>query len=158
MSDTTKQVATSELVIERTFDAPRDLVWQAFTDPDQISQWFGPVGYSVPRETVEVDLRVGGHQRLMMVPDDESYPPGGPSDGIFDEVVEPSLLVTHEDMNEEMAALFGTSRMTTRIELHDEDGRTRLVLRQGPYSEDFVGNAREGWGSSFTKLDTLLAE
>ncbi len=48
MSDTTKQAATSELVIERTFDAPRELVWKAFTDPDQISQWFGPVGYSVP--------------------------------------------------------------------------------------------------------------
>ena len=148
----------TDLHIERVFDAPRELVWKAFTDPDQISQWFGPVGYSVPRESVEVDLRVGGHQKLTMVPDDPSWPAGGPSDGIFDEIVENELLVIHEDLSGEMAELFGTTRLDLRVELHDEgDGKTRLVIHQGPYKDDFVGNAREGWGSSFTKLDALLA-
>ena len=47
MTDTT--TATEELVITRVFDAPRELVYRAFTDPDQLAQWFGPVGYSVPR-------------------------------------------------------------------------------------------------------------
>jgi hypothetical protein len=56
-----------------------------------------------------------------------------------------------------MAELFGAERITMRIELHDEEGKTRLVLRQGPYKDDFVGNARDGWNSSFTKLDALLA-
>jgi uncharacterized protein YndB with AHSA1/START domain len=147
----------TELHIERVFDAPRELVWKAFTDPDQISQWFGPVGYSVPRDSVDIDLRVGGHQRLTMVPDDPSYPPGGPSEGIFEEVVENELLVAREDLSGEMAELFGADRITLRIELHDEEGKTRLVLRQGPYKDDFVGNARDGWNSSFTKLDALLA-
>ena len=147
----------TELHIERVFDAPRELVWKAFTDPDQISQWFGPVGYSVPRDSVDIDLRVGGHQRLTMVPDDPSYPPGGPSEGVFEEVVENELLVAHEDLSGEMAELFGAERITMRIELHDEEGKTRLVLRQGPYKDDFVGNARDGWNSSFTKLDALLA-
>jgi uncharacterized protein YndB with AHSA1/START domain len=147
----------TELHIERVFDAPRELVWKAFTDPDQISQWFGPVGYSVPRDTVDIDLRVGGHQRLTMVPDDPSYPPGGASEGTFDEIIENELLVAHEDLEGEMAELFGAERLTLRIELHDEEGKTRLVLRQGPYRDDFAGNARDGWNSSFTKLDTLLA-
>ena len=147
----------TELHIERVFDAPREMVWKAFTDPDQLSRWFGPVGYSVPRETVDIDLRVGGHQRFTMVPDDPSYPPGGPSEGIFEEIVENELLVAHEDLSGEMAELFGAERITLRIELHDEAGKTRLVLHQGPYKDDFVGNAREGWGSSFTKLDALLA-
>ena len=147
----------AELHIERVFDAPRELVWKAFTDPDEIAKWFGPVGYSVPRESVEVDLRVGGHQRLTMVPDDPSYPPGGPSDGVFDEIVENELLVVHEDLDGQMAELFGADRIDLRIELHDENGKTRLVIHQGPYKEDFVGNAREGWNSSFTKLDALLA-
>ena len=147
----------TELHIERVFDAPRELVWKAFTDPDQISQWFGPVGYSVPRDTVDIDLRVGGHQRLTMVPDDPSYPPGGPVNATFDEVVENELLVGHEDLEGEMAELFGAKRLTLRIELHDEEGKTRLVLRQGPYRDDFAGNARDGWNSSFTKLDALLA-
>ncbi|HSJ19037.1 MAG TPA: SRPBCC domain-containing protein [Nocardioidaceae bacterium] len=147
----------TELHIERVLDAPRELVWRAFTDPDEIAKWFGPVGYSVPRESVEVDLRVGGHQKMTMVPDDPSYPPGGPSDGVFDEIVENELLVMHEVLEGEMAELFGTDRLDIRIELHDENAKTRLVVRQGPYSDDFVGNAREGWMSSFTKLDTLLA-
>ena len=150
-------MSTTELVIERTFNAPRELVWKAFTDPDQLAAWFGPVGYSVPRDTVDIDLRVGGHQRFLMVPNDPSLPAAGPVDGTFDEVVEPSLLVAHEDLSDEMAQLFGATRITLRLEFHDEGGKTRLVLRQGPYSEDFVGNAREGWGSSFTKLDDLLA-
>ena len=48
--------------------------------------------------------------------------------------------------------------MTARFEFHDEgDGRTRLVITQGPYSEDIEAMAREGWESSFTKLDALLA-
>lgn len=48
-------------------------------------------------------------------------------------------------------------RVYLRLEFHDEDGKTRLVLRQGPYTEEIEGQARAGWNSSFTKLDTLLA-
>ncbi len=47
--------------------------------------------------------------------------------------------------------------MTLRIEFHDEGGKTRLVLRQGPFTEEMEGMARVGWESSFTKLDDLLA-
>jgi uncharacterized protein YndB with AHSA1/START domain len=148
---------TIELHISRVFDAPRELVYRAFTDPDQLCEWFGPVGYSVPRDTVHLDVRPGGHQRFTMVPDDDSFPPAGPVDGTYDEVIENELLVGHEDLTEEMAAVFGASRMTLRLEFHDEPGgRTRVELRQGPFSEQMSGNAREGWGSSFTKLDRLL--
>jgi uncharacterized protein YndB with AHSA1/START domain len=65
----TEQAAGNELVITRVFDAPRELVYRAFVDPDQIAQWFGPVGFSVPRDTVEVDARSGGYQRFVMVSD-----------------------------------------------------------------------------------------
>jgi uncharacterized protein YndB with AHSA1/START domain len=145
------------LVIERVFDAPPELVWKAFTDPDELARWFGPVGYSVPRESVDLDMRPGGYQRLTMVADDPSYPPGGPVDAVIDEVVENRLIVGHEDLDDEMAALFGSRSMSVRIELHAENGKTRLVLTQGPYSDDFEPNAREGWLSSFSKLDTVLA-
>jgi hypothetical protein len=47
--------------------------------------------------------------------------------------------------------------MRLRVEFHDEGGKTRLVLTQGPYTEEMTGYAREGWASSFTKLDALLA-
>ena len=133
-------------------------MWKAFTDPDQIAEWFGPVGYSVPRETVDMDVRVGGHERLEMVADNPDYPPGGPVNATFTEVVEPELLVAEEHLEGEMAELFGSEKITMRLELHEEDGgRTRLVLHQGPYKEEMSGDAHEGWMSSFTKLDALLA-
>lgn len=147
----------ADLIIERVFDAPRELVWKAFTDPDQVAQWFGPVGYHVPRESVRIDLRVGGEMSLTMVPDSDEYPPAGESSGTFAEIVEPSLLVTHEDISGEMVEVFGSERITMRLELHEENGKTRMVLHQGPYGDAILGDAREGWGSSFTKLDRLLA-
>jgi hypothetical protein len=49
--------------------------------------------------------------------------------------------------------------MRMRLEFHDEEGgKTRLVLTQGPYPAEWTSGATEGWGSSFTKLDKVLAE
>ncbi len=147
--------ATRELVITRVFDAPRELVYRAFIDPDQLAQWFGPVGFSVPRDTVDVDARVGGHQRFVMVSDTDPAM-RSPVNATFTEVVENELLVGAEEW-EGIPGQQGTTSMRMRLEFHDEGGRTRLVLRQGPYTEEVEGMAREGWNSSFTKLDTLLA-
>lgn len=152
MNDTT--TATEELVITRVFNAPRELVYRAFTDPDQLAQWFGPTGFSVPRETVDMDARVGGHQRFTMV-NDEDPSMTSPVNATFTEVIENELLVGIEEFV--MPGIQETTVMSARLEFHDEDGKTRLVLRQGPYSTEMEGMAREGWGSSFTKLDALLA-
>ncbi len=149
--------ATYELAISRVFDAPRELVYRAFVDPDQLAQWFGPVGFVVPRDTVGVDARVGGYQRLVMVSaDDPSF--RSPVDATFTEVVENELLVG-EQRAEGVPGMEGTLTMRLRLEFHDEPGgRTRLELRQGPYSRAVEADARQGWQSSFTKLDDLLAQ
>jgi uncharacterized protein YndB with AHSA1/START domain len=151
MSDS---AATTELVMTRIFDAPRELVYRAFTDPDQLSQWFGPVGWSAPRDSVDVDARVGGHQRFTMVNDDDPSQTS-PVNATFTEVIENELLVGEEELS--AIPEFAGVTMRMRIEFHDEGGKTRLVLRQGPYSPEWESNAREGWGSSFGKLDALLA-
>jgi uncharacterized protein YndB with AHSA1/START domain len=138
----------------RTFHAPRHLVYKAFTDPDQLSAWFGPVGWSVPRDTVDVDLRVGGQQRFTMV-NDEDPSMTSPVNSTFVEVVENELLVGEEEWNDPD---LGPTKMSVRLEFHDEgNDSTRLVLRQGPYTAEVESMAREGWESSFTKLDKLLA-
>jgi uncharacterized protein YndB with AHSA1/START domain len=142
----------TELVISRVFDAPRQMVYQAFVDPDQLAQWFGPVGWSVPRDTIDIDARPGGHQRMTMINDADSNLTS-PVNAVFTEVVKNELLVGQE----EVQTPDGSITMTVRIEFHDEDGGTRLVLRQGPYDDTILGQAREGWSSSFTKLDALLA-
>ncbi|HEU4346610.1 MAG TPA: SRPBCC domain-containing protein [Actinoplanes sp.] len=143
----------TELVITRIFDAPRELVYRAFVDPGQLAQWFAPAGWSVPRDTISMNVAPGGHQRFVMVSDvDPSLT--SPVDARFVEVVENELLVGEEPASE--AA--GTPAMRVRIEFHDEPGgRTRLVLTQGPYPPDVEPMAREGWNSSFAKLDKLLA-
>jgi len=146
--------ATQELVISRVFDAPRELVYKAFTDEDQLAAWFGPVGFSVPRDTVSIDARVGGHQRFTMV-NDEDPAHVSPIDATFSEVVENELLVGYQDVSG-VPGFEGVVRFSLRLEFHDEDGKTRLVLRQGPYDEEMAGGARIGWESSFTKLDALL--
>jgi uncharacterized protein YndB with AHSA1/START domain len=148
---------TEEIVITRIFDAPRELVYQAFTDPDQISQWFGPVGYSVPRDSVDMDVRVGGHQRFTMV-NDENPEEASPVNATFTEIVENELLVGTESW-EGVPDMMDAGEMTSRIEFHEEDGgkKTRLVIRQGPYVPQVAEMAKEGWESSFTKLDTLLS-
>jgi uncharacterized protein YndB with AHSA1/START domain len=50
---------SQHIEITRIFDAPRSLVYRAFTDPDEFAQWFGPVDCSVPRDSVEIDARTG---------------------------------------------------------------------------------------------------
>jgi uncharacterized protein YndB with AHSA1/START domain len=152
MSEST---AANELVITRVFDAPPELVYRAFTDPDQLAAWFGPIGWSVPRDSVDIDARTGGHQRFTMVNDADTSMTS-PVNATFEQVVENELLVGSEDVSG-IPGFAGVARFSMRIEFHDEGGKTRLVLRQGPYSAEMAADAREGWGSSFTKLDTLLA-
>jgi uncharacterized protein YndB with AHSA1/START domain len=147
--------AIYELEVSRIFDAPRDLVYQAFVDPDQLAQWFGPVGFVVPRDTVAIDARVGGYQRFVMISaDDPSV--RSPIDATFTEVVENELLVGEQRV-EGIPGFDGVAVMTLRLEFHHEPGgKTRLELRQGPFARPLEENAREGWNSSFGKLDHLL--
>ncbi len=145
------------LRIEREFEAPRELLYRAFVDPDHLAAWFGPVGYHVPRASVSVDARPGGHQRFTMGPDGGDEAGFDSVDAVFTEVVENELLVGEEAV-EGLPGMDRVSRMWLRVEFHDAgEGRSRLVIEQGPYTQFMVGMADMGWGSSFTKLDALLA-
>ncbi|GAA2626740.1 SRPBCC domain-containing protein [Paractinoplanes durhamensis] len=87
---TDEEMTFRELDIVRVFDAPRELVWRAWTDPGQICRWWGPAGMHTPRSTIELDLRPGGVFRLTMVTDDDGVE--YPSDMRFTRVEEPELL------------------------------------------------------------------
>jgi len=139
--------------ITRIFDAPREVVYRAFTDPDQLAQWFGPEGCSVPRESVEVDARTGGHLRFVMTgPDVHS-----PVEATFTEVVPNELLVAEMEADG-VPGVAGPLRVRLRLEFHGEgSAKTRLELSQGPFAGGQLGtDTRAGWESSFTKLDALL--
>ena len=68
MTDSTSQIASDRRVlITRIFEAPRERVFAAWTDPDQVAAWYGPAHFDAPREHVHVDPRVGGRWEVTMV-------------------------------------------------------------------------------------------
>ena len=139
-----------QVLITRIFDAPRDLVFQAWTDPDQVAQWYGPDGFDTPRETVTIDLRVGGRWELGMV-----QKKSGAVFPVSYEIVEldpPRLLVLKSEPMPEVGMHEPT---VTRIELHDHGDKTRMSLSDGPYTHS--EHAEAGWKGAFAKLDALLA-
>lgn len=146
---------TYEVVISRWFDAPPEIVYRAFTDPQQLAQWFGPLAFHVPLDSVDVDVRVGGHWRLTM----QGHLDGSmssPVNATFSEVVENRLLVGYELADGVPGVADGT-KLTLSIELVPEDGGTRLELRQGPFPEQMRELATVGWQQSLGKLGALLA-
>jgi uncharacterized protein YndB with AHSA1/START domain len=88
MTKNTTDTQDREIVITRVFDAPRDLVWQAMTDPRHVIHWWGPRGFSTTIE--EMDVRPGGvWKHVMHGPDGADYP----NKSVFTEVVKPERLV-----------------------------------------------------------------
>ena len=138
MSDPTPVAAADqEVLITRIFDAPREVVFKAWTDPDEVAAWYGPEHFDTPRERIRIDLRVGGRYELTMVRRD-----GGGEFAIgYDivELVEPELLVLRSDPMPEMGMPEPT---VTRVELHDHGAKTRMTLTDGPYPLAPAGTPR----------------
>ena len=146
---------TYEVSISRYFDAPPELVYKAFTDEGQIAQWFGPITFHVPRDTVSIDARIGGHWNMTMVSNDNSDWES-PIARTFVEIVENQLLVGYEFAKDFPGIKDGT-KMTLTLEFIPEGDGTRLELRQGPFPEEMRELSETGWNQSFYKLDALLA-
>jgi uncharacterized protein YndB with AHSA1/START domain len=131
-----------DLEITRVLDAPPERVYEAFTDPDKFAEWYGPVGFPVDRTTVELDARVGGGQRFEMVSDaDRSMRTG--FDGRFDEVV-PNMLLSSRGAWSGIPGQTEAWPSNLRVELHDEDGKTRLIVREGPHPARPIWATRRG--------------
>ena len=138
-----------EVVITRVFDVPRQIVFEAWTDAEQVARWWGPNGFHTPPETVEIDLRVGGRYHLTMV--QEATGAQFPLRYEIIDLVPPELIVLKSEPMPEMGMHEPT---ITRVELHDDGGRTRMSLTDGPYTVS--GHAEQGWNGAFNKLDELV--
>ena len=138
-----------EIVLSRVFDAPRELVFEAWTKEEHLSKWFGPKGCST--KTHECDVRVGGRWRFDMVADDGRV---WPSRMVFLEVSPPELLVfDHGSDKDDDPQRF---RMTITFDAQS-DGKTVMTMRQlHPTKEQ--RNAGIGFGAvelGYTTLDKL---
>lgn len=144
-----------DTMITRTFDAPRGAVWAAWTDPEQVAEWWGPEGFTVPH--CELDVRPGGSFHIdMAAPDGTIYPDSGE----LLEVNRPERLVMvsrgFEDEN-------GEPQLETRhtITFADAGTQTHLTLEADvisatPAVEEALGGMEMGWSQSFDKLADYL--
>ncbi|MBO9554734.1 SRPBCC domain-containing protein [Cellulomonas sp.] len=144
-----EQTMEKTFTITRVLDAPRSAVWKAWTDPDEMAHWYHPRGLTTPRDSVAVDLRVGGAYRYTMVaPDDTTYPTGG----VYREVVEPERLVfTWGDPGGQDAAV-------ATVTLDDLGERTRMTFRlDGVDGAPGDGSYCDGWVSALEVLAEHVA-
>lgn len=150
----TAQYGEGSVLITRVFDAPRALVWQAWTDPAMLARWFGPRGFtsSVP----EFDLRVGGALRIVMHgPDGNDYP----MQGVFREVAPPARLVFSNIAldNDGNHLLEGETAVT----FAEHDGKTKLTMTSHmvglvPIAPQMLAGMEAGWTQSIDKLQAML--
>jgi len=140
-----------EFTIVRAFDAPREVVWRAWTEPEQLAQWFGPRGISTPLDKIRMDLRPGGQASLVMV--DDASGVEYLNTGTYLEIVPPERLVWKDDGFSD-----GTGPGTVTVTLRDLDGKTELTVHVvADFTETMRAQAEVGWGSSFDKLAELLS-
>jgi len=140
-----------EFTIVRGFDAPREVVWRAWTEPEQLAQWFGPRGISTPLDKIRMDLRPGGQASLVMV--DDASGVEYLNTGTYLEIVPPERLVWKDDGFSD-----GTGPGTVTVTLRDLGGKTELTVHVvADFTETMRAQAEVGWGSSFDKLAESLS-
>ncbi len=150
------------LTITRVFDAPRERVWQAWTDPEQVKRWWGPQGYTSPVD--QIDLRVGGKYLFSMrSPEGRDYW----SAGVYTEIIPMALLVYTDHFADEHgnvvpASYYGLDEnfpleTLVSVRFEDLDGKTRMTLTgTGVPAGKMYEDTREGWNQSFDKLEEIL--
>ena len=148
--------SSDAVVIERTFDAPVDLIWQMWTQPDHFKMWYGPQGFTVP--VADMELRVGGKRLICMASPDGSMKMW--TTGEYTEIVPNVRLVYTESPADENGNVVSPSAMgmpdgypaTTEVTvlLEDIGGRTKMVMTHAGVSAD--SGAGGGWEQAFDKL------
>lgn len=167
------------ITIERIFDAPRELVWKAWTDPDMVKKWWGPEGFTAP--SIKVDLRVGGKYVFAM------HGPAGSewdrtmySAGEYKEIVPNEKLVVTDYFSDENGNMIAPSDegqdsnfprvMTVTVLFEEVEGgppgsetsKTKLsIIYPKPETEEQIeallkSGMKEGWQSSLNKLEESL--
>src|SRR3990172_3904679 len=166
MAELTNAPATQEkaLVIERVFDAPRDLVWKAWSEPERFMRWYGPKGFTTP--VCKIDFRVGGAWlNCMRSPDGQEFW----STGVYREIVAMERIVTtmersDADGNVVPATPDGMDadvpiEMLMTVTFEEQAGKTKMSLRhEGLPAGEMREGAGQAWNQAFDKLGESLAQ
>jgi len=156
------QATSRDVVITRIFDAPRELVWRAWTEPEHFMRWYGPKGFTSP--VCKIDLRVGGvHLNCMRSPGGQDFW----YTGIYREIIPMERLVYTDSFADEkgnrvppshygIPAEWESENLVT-VTLEDQEGKTKMTLRHaGVPSGEMSDGAQAGWNEAFDKLAESL--
>ena len=149
-----RAISKDAVVIERIFDAPVDLIWQMWTDPEHFKKWYGPKGFTVP--VAELDLQVGGRRLVCMSSPDGSMKMW--TTGEYTEIIPNESLVYTESPADENGNVVSPSAMglpdgypaktEVTVQLQDLGGRTRMVMTH----TGVPAGAGDGWEQAFAKM------
>jgi len=163
-SDTTNAVE-QKIVITRVFDAARERVFKAWTEPERVMRWWGPNGFTAP--FCKIDLRPGGvFHNCMRSPEGQDFW----SKGVYREVVEPERIVCTDSFSDEAGNLVPPTRYgmsadwpaeaLITVTFAEHDGKTKFTLQHAvgsaPASER--DQCRQGWSESLDRLAGYLAK
>jgi uncharacterized protein YndB with AHSA1/START domain len=151
-----KPYGEEKITIERTFDAPRDLVFRMWLEPEHLAQWWGPDHFTNP--VCEVDARTGGKLYIVMrAPDGTDYP----MSGTFKEIRPPAKLVfvAHAQDADGKPAL----EAYTSVTFEDAGGKTKMTLfahgvGTAPAALAMLAGMEAGWTQSIGRLTAHIAK
>ena len=148
-----------EIVIARDFNAPRQLVWDVWTDPKHREKWFGPKGYSI--KVISSDFREGGKWEEKMIGPDGEFP----YSGVYKEIVPIEKIVSTDDFDESLKETMPDlpEGMVVTTLFDDKGEQTGVTIRTlHPTVEDREKHeamgVEAGWASTLDNLDEYLAE
>ena len=157
-SSKTAVAPSREITITRVFDAPRELIWKAWTEPEEFMRWWGPKGFTSP--ACKIDLRVGGvYLACMRSPEGQDFW----STGTYREIVVPERIVYTDSFadaegNVVPATHYGMGadiplELLVTVTLEPYEGKTKLTLRHaGLPAGEMSDLTSAGWNESFDKL------
>jgi len=164
----TKEQESSEFVITQTFDAPRELVFQSWREPERLLQWWGPVGFEL--SVLALEFKPGGVFHYGMRADN-GYEMWGKF--VYQAIAAPEKLVfvssfADQDGNVLQHPVSATWPLTSlnTMTLSEEDGRTTMTLRSVPQEATEIEQAtfkeghesmKQGFGATFAQLASYLA-
>jgi len=161
-----------EIIIERIFDVPRELVWKAWTEPEIIKKWWGPEGFTAP--SIKIDLRIGGRNIFAMHgPKGSEFDKDFYSAGVYKEIVPMEKFVISDYFSDESGKKIDPAAagmdpnfpdeliLTVRLkELDNNKTRLTLVYQKPESKAQFEAMEKsgmeDGWNSSLNKLKEVL--
>ena len=141
--------AERELVLERVFDARRELVFKAWSRAEYLKRWWGPEGFTVP--VCDVDFRAGGVFRFIFR---DAAGKDYPFDGSFIEIVEPEKIVFRGNIHD-----VAGQDVFTIVTFAEEGGKTKLTVQQTyAFESDATRGASIGWSQTLDHLEQFVAQ